>query len=33
MPRRLDIVRLRVGEYELEVRFTVALEGWASVPE
>jgi hypothetical protein len=26
MPRRLDIVRFRVGEYELEVGFTVALE-------
>ena len=26
MPRRLDIVRFRVGQYEFEVGFTVALE-------
>ena len=26
MPRRHDIVRFRVGQYELEVGFTVALE-------
>jgi uncharacterized protein YecE (DUF72 family) len=26
VPRRLDFVRFRVGEYELDVGFTVALE-------
>lgn len=26
MPRRLDYVRFRIGDYELEVGFTVALE-------
>jgi hypothetical protein len=26
VPRRLDYIRFRVGEYELEVGFTVALE-------
>jgi hypothetical protein len=26
VPRRLDFVRFRIGEYELDVGFTVALE-------